>query len=167
MPDNNLFSTARLDGRSDKRVVADLIAAAAAHDVLTYDALRDALQEGVPGRTFTRSKICQVVRGANAIALIDCQRCLQAIPRVGYRVAAAEQHRKLAGDHHRKANTQIRMAADRLIYVRWDEMSPAAREAHQATLVLISGIALAIQSLEQRQNHTEAMLRRVLQMRSA
>lgn len=159
---DNPFVTARLDGRSDKRVIVDLISAAQPEQIFGYDELIGELQQGVPGRTITRQAASHAVREGNKVALLECQRCLQAIPRVGYRVAAASDHRILALDRRRKADSQIRMAVHTLQHVRWDEMDAAAREAHQATLVLMGGMWQAIEAVTHRQDKIENLLQRIV-----
>lgn len=160
--ENNPFITARLDGRSDRRVIADLIEAGQANDLYTYAQLADALQKDAPGRSITRQTIAQAVRAANKISLVECSRLLQAVPRVGYRIAAAEDHRMLALDRRRRADNQIRMAVHTLQHVRWDEMEPTAREAHRATLTLMAGIWQAVESMKQRQDRMEKVLESIV-----
>lgn len=159
---DNPFVTARLDGRSDKRVIVDLISAAQPEQIFGYDELIGELQKGVPGRTITRQAASHAVREANKIALVECQRCLQAIARVGYRVAAASDHRVLALDRRRKADNQIRMAVHTLQHVRWSEMDAVSREAHQATLVLMGGLWQAIDAINRRQDKMDGLLKRIV-----
>lgn len=159
---DNPFVTARLDGRSDKRVIVDLIGAAQPEQIFGYDELIEVLQQDAPNRAITRQTIGHAVREANKVALVECQRCLQSVARVGYRVAAASDHRILALDRRRKADSQIRMAVHTLQHVRWDEMDAASREAHQATLVLMAGMWQAVEAIKQRQDKMADLLQRIV-----
>ncbi len=160
--ENSPFITARLDGRSDRRVIADLINAGQANDLYTYKQLTEVLRKDAPGRNITRQTIAQAVRAANKIALVECSRLMQAVPRVGYRIAAAKDHRILALDRRRRADNQIRMAVHTLQHVRWEDMEPTAREAHQATLTLMAGIWQAVEAMSRRQDRMEKLLDRIV-----
>jgi hypothetical protein len=156
------FVTERADGRSDRKVIMDLVAIKEPLDILAYDYLVELLQEGLVTRTITRQTVMQTVRAANPVMLEEHQRCLRVIRGVGYQVAPASEHRSLALERRRRADRQLEMAVHTLQNVRWNEMEPSAREAHQALLTVVGAMWQAMEAIKSRQDKMDKILSQIV-----
>lgn len=155
------FKASRTDGRSDTRVICDLIKSAAPGDVFTFDQISEALSTGTE-REFPKHVVCNVVSRAYAPVLRDTQRALHSVRGVGYRVALASEQEGLARHRKQKSDRQLRRAILTLEQVRFDEMDEQSRAAHMATLVLVSDLMQRQTALEQRQNRVEDMIQKLM-----
>ena len=153
--------TKRSDGRSDRRVIADLIALTETDDIVPYDALIELLQEDVIGREITRRTVGAAVRAGNVLALEECQRYFEVVPRVGYRLVPAAEHSTLALTRRRRADNQMRKGLLILQHVRWNELQGEERRKHEGILIWMSGVTQAIESLNARQDHLEQLVARI------
>lgn len=151
------FAITRHDGRSDTQIVCDVVAAAAPGDLLSYQTLRHALAHA--GRDFAADDaVGAAVRRAIPKMLRLHQRVVHAVPREGYRVAEAAQHLHLADSRRTRARRQMALGVAVLKGVRWDELDPNQRAAHEGQLLIMSAMHQATQALERRQARVEALL---------
>jgi len=156
----NRFVVSRLDGRSNQQVVIDHVKDAEPGAVFTYDDLAVELGKDVD-RTFDRDAVRQTVANANERLLREYKRCLDNVRGVGYVVAHARDHERLADDRNRRARRQMRKGLARLQNVRMDEMTAAERERHTAQMVINSAVFQAVDSLQRKQDHTNRLLARL------
>jgi hypothetical protein len=154
------FRTDRATGESDVEIVMRLVAAFSPGQVIAHDTIRQALQDGLS----TRVSMARV-RGARVRAegrmLREMARALAAVPGVGYRVAEATEHQTLAARRKRRADRQLGRGLALLKHVRWDEMSPETRKAHEAQLVMLSGLYEQQRAFELRMSRVERALARL------
>lgn len=155
------FRITREDGRSNAQVIIDLVEGAEPGTVYTYDELGEALGAGT-ARVYGRSDVCGAVLQANDRLLREQCRSLHNVRGVGYRLAPAVDHRRLALVRKSRADTQLKKGVLMLSNVKWDEMDPASRAAHEATLMMVSAVYAQTQSLERRQSATESAIRKLL-----
>ena len=107
-----LFAPRRADGRSDRQVIYDLVQGAEPDTVFRYDALESALREGTDGDGITRQAVYAAVTAANRTLLREKRRALRGVPRLGYRVARADEHVELALMRKDRAQIQIKRGLD-------------------------------------------------------
>jgi hypothetical protein len=135
MSDHEFFRPSRPDGRSDRRVVYDLVHGAAPGTVFGYDVLTCALQDGVE-TPVERRRVYRAVGQANKTLLREDRRYLYAVDGVGYRVLKAEEQLAAAREKKAVALTMHRASLDLLQYVRAEEMPPEAWKAHEGHLMI-------------------------------
>ncbi len=134
-----LFQTSRQDGRSDAQVIIDMVKEAEPERIFTYREIIDALQQNTD-RTFNvETARAAVYRSAHRL-LKEQARTLQNIHNVGYRLAPARDHQKIALVRKQKADVQLKRGLQTLENVRWDEMDEQTRAAHQGTLLIVSAL---------------------------
>jgi hypothetical protein len=155
------FEATREDGRSDVDVVLDLMHLAEPGTVFTYGDLIEALSDGTEREIDTRV-VGRAVRAARRKMLDLYQRTATCVPNVGYRLARASEHKGIALVHRKKSERQMRWAVDTLNNVRWDEMDPNARMAHEAQLTIMAGMYQALQAVRKTQDRHERMLRKLV-----
>ena len=151
------FRTQRPDGRSDAQVIIDLAASYQPGDTLPYDALGAALSYA-EGPDYSHARIGAAVRRAYRRLLREQARALHVVPTIGYRVAQAREHNTLAHQRQNKADTQLRIGLDTLKHVRWSDLSPNERAAHEGTLMILSAVIEQTRGIEQRQKKLEDAL---------
>ena len=151
------FKIKRMDGRSNQQVIIDLCKDKPAGHVLTFDALKAALD--TPGSAFTRQRIGGCVRAANVRLLKEEKRELTSVRDVGYKIAAAHEHTMLAAVRERSADRQIRRGLQTLRNVRLEEMSEAQRQFHIGHLAITAGIYTNMRALASRQKETDDLVR--------
>lgn len=133
------FEITRIDGRSNAQVIIDLTKDAEPGRIFTYPELASALESGAD-KKYSVSAIRGAVVGAMPRLLKESQRALYSVRRVGYRLAAANEHGPLAVIRKRKADTQLKWGLRILKHVRWDELDPNTRTAHQGQLMVLEGL---------------------------
>jgi hypothetical protein len=152
------FEPTREDGRSDVDVVVGLMAEADPGTIFPYGDLIAALSDGTD-REIDVPVVGRAVRGARGKMLELYQRRATCLPGVGYRIASASEHKAIAVDHRRKSERQMRWAVRTLSHVRWEEMDPNARMAHEAQLTIMAGIYQTVQAMRKTQDRHERVLR--------
>lgn len=143
------FKVTRADGRSNGQVILDLVRDAEAGRLFTYEELSAALQAGT-SRIYSVRHVCGIVRAVTPRMLREQQRRLHSVKLMGYRLAPAAEHMKLAHMDRRRADVQLRRGVETLRHVRWDEMDPNMRAAHEGHLMLTEAVYLNQVSLDQR-----------------
>ncbi len=151
------FTIARADGRADAQVVIDLVKDGAAGTLYPHDEILAALSVGTE-REYRQHDVSGAVGRANRRLLREHQRRLHAVPGMGYRLAPAAEHMVLASSDRRRADTQLRKGLETLRHVRWDEMEPEARKAHEGHLMVTEAIWQAQRALDRRLRKVEAAI---------
>lgn len=157
------FEPAREDGRSDKRVVYDLVKDADPGRVFAYDELAAALQEGIGG-DIPHERIGRAARAASRQFLNDDQRALQVVPMIGYRIAKADDHAVMAQQHHRKAKRESQQSISLITNVRDSELSPEFRGLIRDLRVAFGAVAQMIHAAERRTQRVENVLDEVVRV---
>jgi hypothetical protein len=160
-PGPELFRVERLDGRSNQRVVIDLVAGADPGTTFGYDQLAAALGDGTT-RDFDRRAVQEIVRAANLRLLREHQRCLRSVPNVGYRLAFARDHMELAGDRNRRGRRQYKRAVETLENVRMDEMTEQERAIHLAQQAINAELYHAIRRVSRRVAERDDVIARLV-----
>lgn len=143
------FTIRRQDGRSDAQVVIDLVEGGEPGRVYTYEEFAAALQAGTT-RTYDQRAIGAAVRRAFRRLLQTKARTLHAVPNMGYRLAPATDHNRLAVARTQKAEAQTARGYLILNHVRWEEMDPQARLAHEGTLLIVGAMYQQQKALDKR-----------------
>jgi hypothetical protein len=141
--------------RAQKVIVVELAAKAQPGDLITFDAMAEALDLD-PAQH--RERIRQAVTAARPILLADHKRCLVADPGHGYRVAFAREFAGIAQTHRRKADRQIGKAMAVIDNVDVADMTPAELQRHQAVGVVMRNLVGRMTSAEERLGQLEAMV---------
>lgn len=151
---SDLFKVSRRDGRSNAQVLLDYVSGANPGRVYPYEELGEVLAVGT-SRSFDVAAIRGVVRTALPRLLKEQQRALHNVVRVGYRLALANEHTKLAHTRQRRADNQLKMGLKILRNVRWEEMTENERQAHEGTLMVTEALYANQVALEKRQRTVE------------
>lgn len=155
------FVQRRTSGHSDAVIVCRLVSSRQPGDVITHDELRNALAEDYGGDV-SDSKVRSACRRGGLRLLREQARALHAVPGVGYRIAPAADHRVLSRGRQRRADAQLKRGLALLKHVRWDEMSDNDRKAHEAQLVIMSGLYENQQAFERRLQRAESAIQRII-----
>lgn len=143
------FAIARKDGRSNSDVVVELVKGAQPGHLFEYEDLCKALNEGTD-RTYKRKEIQGAVHSAANRLLQEQKRVLECVKTVGYKVALASDHNRLATGRARKADVQMKLGLKTIQNVRWDEMTENERKLAEGTLLVFGAIYQQQQSMEKR-----------------
>jgi len=158
----NAFVTTRSDGRSNSQVVLDLVKGESPGVVFSYEDLATELEKGV-ATTYDNAAVAGVVRNMMSRLLKEQQRALHNVRGIGYRLAPAREHMSLAHNRKRRADVQMKHGLDTLRHVRWDELDPATKAAHEGTLLIVSALYENQVALERRQTAIEETLKNITQ----
>jgi len=156
-----LFATSRTDGRTDSEVLIDLVREAQPETIFTFDELGEALSKGT-SKTFDKQAVQAVVSRSVLRLAKETQRALYNIRGVGYRVAAASEHSRLANHRKRRSDRQLTKGLAILQNVRWDEMDQNQRNAHQAQLMILQAVVTNQISLNRRMSRIEEAIKKGL-----
>lgn len=148
------FASTRSDGRSHVQVVLDYVAGGEPGRLYTYDELGAVLTAGAD-HAFTRRDISRVVASSYARLLKEQQRAIRNVRGQGYRLALACEHNQLALSRKRRSDVQLRQGLRTLQNVRWSELDPAARQAHEGTLLVIGALWEQQRAMVKRQTAVE------------
>ena len=154
------FARRRTTGLSNQEVVAEHCRRHPPGTTFTYEALAAVLSEGTD-REFSRSDVQQVVRLAKMRLLRDHKRTLANVPRVGYQLAHARDHRGLAGAHTKRGQRQFKRALVTLENARLDEMTAAERELHLAQCGINQALYLEQQRILSKQARHDQLIARL------
>jgi len=133
------FRITRMDGRSNQQVILDAVKGGEPGRVYTYQELADVLSKGT-GRSYTIQDVQGIVRQAGPRLSKEQARALQNVATVGYRLAHAGEHCKLALIHTRKSEVQLHRGFELLSNVRMDEMDANQRQAHEGHLLITAAL---------------------------
>lgn len=151
------FSPSRPDGRSDRRVVVELVADGEPDTTFTYAELIEALSEGLD-EPVARPRVYRAVKQANKTLLRERKRYLQVVPNTGYKMLRAEEHLPVALNKKNTAETYMRRGAELLDHVQLGELSADMRKAVEGNRLMFAGLIGAIQHSAQRHAKSEALI---------
>jgi hypothetical protein len=153
------FKIKRADGRSSVQVLLDLVKGGEPGSVYTYDDLAAALGLGCT-HTYTEREVQSVATRAYPRLLKEQARALHNVRNIGYRLAPAAYHVTLASDRQLKADRQLLRGVQTLQNVRWTELSPNERTAHEGQLLIVGALYQQMQALERRQANVEEAIKK-------
>jgi hypothetical protein len=156
------FTPSRADGRSDRRVVYELVREAAPNDTFDYDKLVAALSEGLDVEV-TRDRVYRAVAAANKTLLQRQRRCLNVVAGVGYRVINAAEHLPVALIKKDRAQTYMKRGIDILRNVRIDELDATQRTLHEGQLLILGGLYQATRESSRRHDRAESLIADLVQ----
>jgi hypothetical protein len=151
------FTPSRADGRSDRRVVYELVQDAEPGDVFTYDSLIEALSEGLD-ETVSRHRAQAAVRAANRTYLQERRRYLTVVADVGYRVIRSDEQLPVALGKKARAQTYLKRGMEILQHVRMDELTPSQRVLHEGQLMILGGLYHATAESFRRHDKSEKLI---------
>lgn len=151
------FAPSRSDGRSDRRVVFELVADADPDTVFKYEDLIAALSEGLDDEV-TRDRVYRAVAQGNKTLLRERKRYLQVVADVGYRVIPTSEQLPVALIKKDRAQQYLRKGIDLLRNARLDELDAAHRTLHEGQLLILAGLHQAVQESDQRHAKSEALI---------
>lgn len=151
------FEVARPDGRSDSEVLVNVIRNRSPGEVVTYEQLADELAKGTD-HTYTRQAVQSVVARSERKIAVILSRALLNVRGSGYKLALAEEHQRIAGNKKDRSQKLLKRGLRTLQHVRWDEMDPNQRAAHEGQLMILSAVASAVDGLNARMARVEATL---------
>lgn len=164
------FTPSRSDGRSDKRVVYELVEDAQPEDKFTYQQLEEALEDGLDNPEISKSRIYRAVATANKQLLREKRRLLAVVKGEGYRMVRANEHVSYSLIRKGKAERQLAAGVHLLQRVRFDELSETEQQLAEGTLLVFDGFYRAIKSSENRHDKQEdtisALTKRVEELES-
>lgn len=135
--------------RALRVIVAEMAAKAAFGDVLTFEALAQAIDVGADEAG--RAQVRQAVSAARPLLLNDHGRALVAVRGKGYRVARPGEMAGIAQDHRQRADRQIGRA---LAIIDKADMTAATDEERRR----FQAVGLVIRNLSNRMNSAEQRL---------
>jgi hypothetical protein len=151
------FFSSRDDGRSDRRVVFELVQDAKPGDTFSYDQLTNVLAVGL-GCVVDRKRVCRAVNAANKTLLQERRRYLAVVKGVGYRVINADEHLGVALMKKEQAQGSLKRGIDVLENARIDELSPTQRTLHEGQLLILNGLYHATRESFRRHERSERLI---------
>jgi hypothetical protein len=151
------FTPARADGRSDRRVVYELVADNDPDSKVTYETLIDALQDGLDAPV-DRPRVYAAVSQANTTLLREKSRYLSVVRGEGYRIIRADEHMGVALGKKQRAEKSIRRGVQVLRNVRMDELTQPQQAAHQGQLLIIGGMLQMMHESERRHERSDSLI---------
>jgi hypothetical protein len=151
------FTPVRDDGRSDGRVVFDLVEAAEPETRFSYGELIDALSEGLD-RKIDRNRVYRAVGAANKVLLRERKRYLSVIENEGYRVIRSDEHLPVALDRKGRAETHLKAGMELLRNARLDELDQHQRALHEGQLLILGGLVEAMRESTRRHDRIEKLV---------
>ena len=143
------FTPSRSDGRSDKRVIYELVGDAEPDTLFTKDEIRLALQEGVD-KEVTDIRLGAAVRSVRHMLLRERQRYLIPVNGVGYRMIRSDEHLPVALGKKQRAEMQLKDGIEILRNTDVSELSEAQRSLHQGQLLIVQGVYQFAKASEKR-----------------
>lgn len=157
------FRTTRSDGRSDRRVIYELVQDAEVETVFSYEELISALQVGLPkGTMVDRDRVYRAVASANRTFLRERKRYLEVVENVGYRVIRADEQLPVSLKKKDRAQGYLQRGIELLRHVRLEELTEAQRTLHEGQLMIMSGLYHAIQESTRRHDRAESLIEDLL-----
>jgi hypothetical protein len=158
-----LFSPRRDDQRAEWRVIYELVENMQPGDVLTYDRMLDALERPPEDKPVVYAAVARAARETRRRR----NRTLAVVRTVGYRMLAATEHEAQAEVHRAQSSRRMRLGLEVLQSTDLADLTPEQRQRAMAVTMVMSGLASAIDSIEERQRRTETALATVNQRLSA
>lgn len=154
-----MFEIGRLNGKSDAEILLEVVNSASPGEVLTYGRLAEALGQDSPRQYAIRDVQGSVNRAERKLA-VHASRALVNVRRVGYKLALAEEHQKIAGRKRERSTKLLKRGLTVLQNVRWEEMDANQRQAHEGALMVVSALHQAVQGIESRLAAVESAIER-------
>lgn len=148
------FAITRTDGKSNVQVLLDYLKGAEPGRTFSYAELRQAMSTNA-ARQFSIADVRGVVGQAYTRLLKEQQRAIHSVRGVGYRIAYASEQTGLAMSRKRRSDTQLKAGLATLENVAWNELTPAARQAHEGSLMVFGALWQNQRALERRQSAVE------------
>jgi alkylated DNA nucleotide flippase Atl1 len=114
--------------RARWRIVYDLLCKTPTGDVLTYEAIGEAL--GLDSES-ERHVIQMAVRRAAKEHEEADKRAIEVVPNKGYRVVEAPEHLRLARGHHKRASKSLVRGQSKVVHVDLGALEPDTRRAFE------------------------------------
>ena len=109
-------------------IVYDLLCKTETGNVLTYDAIGEALDLDAKN---DRHAIQMAIRRAAKEHEIADKRAIEAVPNRGYRVVEAPEHLRLARGQHRRASKALARGQSKVVHVDLSGLEPETRRAFE------------------------------------
>ena len=154
--------TSRKDGRSDGQVVYDMALNLRPNDILSYDSLLTALQDGVEIK-FNRNRIYGAVKAGNKKLLKERNRYLAVIRGKGYKLISAEEHLGVALAKKQTAQKHMQTGVEILEHTAFEELSPTHRAIHERQMMIMKGLYSQIKHHEQKFVETDNLIEKLRQ----
>ena len=151
------FACSRPDGRSNVQVIVDLVKDDAPGTSYTFSQLVEALGKDST-HTYGTNDARQYAIKAGRRLLKEHKRTLANVRGVGYRLAEAGDHKRLALVKKSRSDKQFGLGLQILQNVRLDEMDVNQRAAHEGTLMIMSAIHSAVTAMEGRLSRIEQVI---------
>ena len=151
------FLPSRPDGRSDRRVVFDLVEDADPDTTFTHDELIEALSADLDV-DIERPRVYRAVRDGNTTLLRERKRYLSVVRGEGYRVIHTSEAVAVALDKKGRAESFLARGIAVLKNARMDELDPAQRVLHEGQLLIMAGLHEATQRSERRHARSEELI---------
>lgn len=133
------FKIVRTSGKTNARVIVDLVENAPPGTLFTFSQLIAALGEDT-NTDYDINTARTAVYKANHILLEEHKRYLDSVMNAGYRIITAAEHQEIAKRRSRKAERQEHQAMETLRNTRFDEMSQNEKDRHTATLIILESV---------------------------
>lgn len=157
------FRTTRSDGRSDRRVIYELVQDAEVETMFSYEELISALQVGLPkGTMVDRDRVYRAVASANRTFLRERKRYLGVVENVGYRVIRADEQLPVSLKKKDRAQGYLQRGIELLRHARLEELTEAQRTLHEGQLMIMSGLYHAVQESARRHDRAESLIEDLL-----
>lgn len=143
------FEVSRLSGKTDAQVIFDCAESKKPGEILTYEELRAALQDGHPKR-IGKARVYQAIASGNKKLLDVRKRYLRVVKGVGYKVLAAEEHMETALAKRETAQKFIQKGLAILKNTHMDELTPAQRQLHEGQILILGGFYRAMSESNRR-----------------
>ena len=154
------FTTSRDDGRSRATVAMECVIGHTLGDLVSYDELVDALQDG-DDETITRRHVHMAVTGMRRRLVREHQRAVITVRGVGYRVAEPDQFKAVVNGRQRRSQVQLTHAREIMQHAPYQDMSPVVRDTLQAHSTLIEGLYLGFRQMDRRMARVEDEFRKM------
>lgn len=155
-----MFQITRENGKSNTRVLLDYVCGSEPGRIFKYEELIKVLNENI-NKKYGVHEIQLIVSNAQSQLLKEQSRTLYNVRNVGYKVAHANEHNKLALTRKDRADTQLSRGVKILQNVRWEEMDAQSRLAHEGSLLIMSSLYSQQQGYEKRINAVETALKNI------
>lgn len=152
-----MFAPSRSDGRSDRMVVFDLARDAEPDTMFTYDALLEALSEGLDTQV-TQGRIYRAVSAGNETLLEERKRYLRVVPGKGYRVIHTSEAVSVALTKKGRAETYLKKGMKVLLNADLNELTPAQRTIHEGQMMVFAAFGTAIRESERRHAKSDQLI---------
>jgi hypothetical protein len=151
------FLPSRPDGRSDRRIIFELVGDAEPETLFGFEQLAAALQDGL-ATPVRRERIYRAVSQGNKTLLRERRRYLAPVAGQGYRMIRADEHLPMAIGKKSRAEKQIHDGIEILRNVRLDELTEPQRTMHVGQLMILDGVYRMAKASEKRHARQEQVL---------